>query len=71
MNIGIILADVQITFRKAIEFGDQVRVGVRITRLETKSMTSNTAFRIPAIPANTPAGQAYWWLMTIPISAQW
>ncbi len=40
MNIGIILADVQITFRKAIEFGDQVRVGVRITHLGTKSMTS-------------------------------
>ncbi|NJD59202.1 MAG: acyl-CoA thioesterase [Anaerolineales bacterium] len=40
LNIGIILADVQITFRKAIEFGDQVRVGVCIARIGTKSMTS-------------------------------
>jgi acyl-CoA thioester hydrolase len=39
-DMGIILADVQITFRKAIQFGDQVRVGVRITRLGNKSMTS-------------------------------
>ena len=40
LNIGIILADVQITFRKAIEFGDQVRVGVRISHIGNKSMTS-------------------------------
>jgi acyl-CoA thioester hydrolase len=41
LNIGIILADDQITFRKAIEFGDQVRVGVRISRIGNKSMTSD------------------------------
>jgi acyl-CoA thioester hydrolase len=40
LNFGIILADVQITFRKAIQFGDPVRVGVRISRLGNKSMTS-------------------------------
>jgi acyl-CoA thioester hydrolase len=40
LNLGIILADVQITFRKAIQFGDPVRVGVRITRMGNKSMTS-------------------------------
>ena len=40
LNIGIILADVQITFRKVIQFGDPVRVGVRISRLGNKSMTS-------------------------------
>jgi acyl-CoA thioester hydrolase len=40
LNIGIILADVQITFRRVIQFGDPVRVGVRISRLGNKSMTS-------------------------------
>jgi acyl-CoA thioester hydrolase len=40
LDIGIILADVQLTFRKAIQFGDPVRVGVRITRIGNKSMTS-------------------------------
>jgi YbgC/YbaW family acyl-CoA thioester hydrolase len=40
LNFGIILADVQITFRKAIQFGDPIRVGVRISRLGNKSMTS-------------------------------
>jgi acyl-CoA thioester hydrolase len=38
--IGIILADIHLTFRKAIQFGDPVRVGVRITRIGNKSMTS-------------------------------
>jgi len=40
LNTGIILADVQITFRKAIQFGDPVRVGVCIARIGNKSMTS-------------------------------
>ena len=40
LNFGIILADVQITFRKAIQFGDPVSVGVRISRFGNKSMTS-------------------------------
>ena len=40
LDIGIILADVQLTFHKAIQFGDPVRVGVRITRIGNKSMTS-------------------------------
>ncbi len=39
-NMGIILADVQITFRKAIQFGDPLRVGIRISRMGNKSMTS-------------------------------
>ena len=41
LNLGIILADVQITFEKAIQFGDPVRVGVRISRIGNKSMTSD------------------------------
>jgi acyl-CoA thioester hydrolase len=40
IDLGVILADVQITFRKAIQFGDPVRVGVRISQIGNKSMTS-------------------------------
>ncbi len=40
LNMGIILADVQLSFKKAVHFGDPVRVGVRIARLGSKSMTS-------------------------------
>ena len=40
LDLGVILADVQITFRKVIQFGDPVRVGVRISHIGNKSMTS-------------------------------
>lgn len=40
LNLGIILADVQLTFRKAIQFGDPIRVGVRVSHLGNKSMTA-------------------------------
>lgn len=40
ISLGIILADVQITFKKAVQFGDPLRVGVRISRIGNKSMTS-------------------------------
>jgi acyl-CoA thioester hydrolase len=40
LDIGIILADVQITFRKAIQFGDPIRIGVRVSKVGIKSMTS-------------------------------
>lgn len=38
MDIGIILADVQITFRAPVLFGQPVQVGVRVTRLGNKSL---------------------------------
>jgi acyl-CoA thioester hydrolase len=39
LDIGIILADVHLAFRAPILFGEQVRVGVRVTRLGNKSLT--------------------------------
>ena len=39
MDIGIILADAQITFRASIQFGQPVNVGVRISRMGNKSLT--------------------------------
>jgi acyl-CoA thioester hydrolase len=39
LNIGIILADVHLTFRSPIHFDQPVRVGVRVSRLGNKSLS--------------------------------
>jgi acyl-CoA thioester hydrolase len=39
MEIGVILADVHVAYRKPVEWGTPVKVGVRITKIGTKSMT--------------------------------
>jgi acyl-CoA thioester hydrolase len=39
LDIGIILADAQVTFRAPILFGMDVQVGVRVSSLGNKSMT--------------------------------
>jgi len=38
-SIGFILADIHLTFRTPILFGQPVRVGVRVSRLGNKSLT--------------------------------
>jgi acyl-CoA thioester hydrolase len=38
-DFGIILADIQITYRAPIQFGQPVRVWVRVSRLGNKSLT--------------------------------
>jgi acyl-CoA thioester hydrolase len=43
-DIGIILADVHLTFRSPIHFGQPVRVGVRVSRLGNKSL--NMEYRL-------------------------
>lgn len=39
MEIGIILADVHITYHAPIQFGQNIKVGVRAARIGNKSMT--------------------------------
>jgi acyl-CoA thioester hydrolase len=39
MEIGVILADVHLTYLEPIYFGQNVKVGVRVARLGNKSMT--------------------------------
>lgn len=38
LNIGIILADAQVTFLRPVYWGQEVRVGVRVSHLGAKSM---------------------------------
>lgn len=39
LDIGIILADVQVTFLAPILFGKEIKIGLRTTRLGNKSIT--------------------------------
>jgi acyl-CoA thioester hydrolase len=39
LDVGIILADARVTFKEAIQYGQPVRVGVRVSRLGEKSLT--------------------------------
>ncbi len=39
MEIGVILADVHITYLEPIYFGQEIKIGVRAAKLGTKSMT--------------------------------
>jgi len=41
MEIGVILADVHITYLEPIYFGEQIKVGVHVAKLGNKSMTWN------------------------------
>lgn len=40
MNIGMIMADAHVTFKSAVEYETNIKVGVRIARLGNKSMDS-------------------------------
>jgi len=77
LNFGIILADIQITFHKAIQFGDPIRVGVRITRLGNKSMTSEYRLEdgrdesVFATGSSVLVAYDYQAKKSIPIPAQW
>ncbi len=39
MEIGVILADVHITYLKPVYFGQKIKVGVRVAKMGNKSMT--------------------------------
>lgn len=39
LDVGIIIADAKITFLDPIQFGQDVRVGVRVSRIGNKSMS--------------------------------
>ena len=77
LNFGIILADIQITFHRAIQFGDPIRVGVRITRLGNKSMTSEYRLEdgrdegVFATGTSVLVAYDYQAKKSVPIPAQW
>jgi acyl-CoA thioester hydrolase len=77
LKIGIILADVQVTFLAPILFGQAVRVGTRVTRLGNKSMTmgyeieDHQSRQIQATGSSVLVAYDYDTEMTIPIPEHW
>lgn len=77
LDIGIILADAHLTFRAPVLFGQQVQVGVCVSRLGNKSL--NMEYRLEdahdhrelASAATVLVAYDYHSTQTIPIPAQW
>ena len=77
MEIGIILADAQVTFHAAILFGQPVQAGVRVSRLGNKSMTMEYCLEDPSTGQQMATGSSvlvaydYHAGRTIPIPENW
>jgi acyl-CoA thioester hydrolase len=77
MNIGIILAKIEVTFLAPVEYDADVRVGMRIARLGNKSMTAEYTLLDAATNQELATGSAvlvgydYRTKETIPISQEW
>lgn len=76
-DIGIIMADAHVTFKAAVEYGTNVKVGVRIARIGNKSMTSEYVILNAATGEELAAGSSvlvaydYRSGKTLPISEEW
>ena len=77
MDVGIILADLHITFRAAVTFGQTVRVGMRVARLGNKSMDTHyiiedtTTGQVLADGASVLVAYDYHKQQSIPIPEEW
>jgi acyl-CoA thioester hydrolase len=77
IDIGIILADAHLNFRKAVVFGQAVRVGVRVAHLGTKSLRMEYSLQDEADGAELANGSTilvtydYRSGSTIPIPENW
>lgn len=76
LEIGIIIAEATITFKAPVYFGTQSRVGVRISRLGTKSMTmeyemTDDKGKVCATGSTVIVTFDYKTHVTIPIPAAW
>lgn len=77
LEIGMILAEVRLTFRQPVLFGQPVRVGVRVVRLGNKSLEMEFAIedaQSEALLANGSSVQVaydYKTHKTIPVPEKW
>jgi acyl-CoA thioester hydrolase len=77
MNIGIILAEVRVTFLAPVQYGTDCRVGMRISRLGNKSMTAEYTLMDAATKEELATASAvlvgydYRTNETIPIPEEW
>jgi acyl-CoA thioester hydrolase len=77
LDVGIILADVHVTFLASIRFGQNVRVGVRTSHLGNKSLTMEYRLEDIDSGAELASGSTvvvtfdYRSRTTIPIPGEW
>ncbi|MEA3441616.1 MAG: thioesterase family protein [Chloroflexota bacterium] len=77
LDLGFILANAQITYRKPIRLGDPVLVGVRVTRLGNKSLTMEYAIEndetceLYASASTVQVAFDYHNKRTVPIPGDW
>ena len=76
-DIGIILADIHVTFRAPVLFGQKIQVGARVTRLGNKSLTMEYRLEEIASAQELACGSSalvtydYRTAATIPIPDHW
>lgn len=77
IDVGIILAEVRVTYRLPIQFGTAIQVGVRVTRLGNKSMDMEYSLQDIATAQEMANGSSvlvaydYRSQQTIPIPDHW
>ena len=77
LNIGVILAEVRLTFKAPILWGQPIRVGVRTTRLGNKSFTIDYQIvdgdtrQLHATATTIQVAYDYHQAITIPIPDHW
>lgn len=77
LEIGIIMADAHLTFKAPIQFGQQVQLGMRISRLGVKSLHSEYRFEQAvdgqelALASSVLVAYDYTRSCSIPIPEEW
>ena len=77
MEVGVIIADIHITYHATTHYGDNIKVGVRTTKIGNKSMTMEQCVMNADTDKVTASGTVilvtfdYEGLKTIPVPDEW
>jgi acyl-CoA thioester hydrolase len=76
-DLGVILADIHISFKASIQFAQRLRVGARISRIGNKSMTMDNVLEdldgnaLYATSTSTLVAYDYRTGASVPVSNEW
>ncbi len=77
MEVGVIIADIHITYHSTTHYGDDIKVGVKITKIGTKSITVEQCVMDAKTGKLMASGTVvmvtfdYEGLKTIPVPEEW
>ena len=77
INLGVILADIHISFKASIQFAQRLRVGARVSRIGNKSMAMDNVLEdldgnvLYATGSSTLVAYDYRIGASVPISDEW